>query len=422
MKYDTIIIGGGLAGLVAGLRLIGQGQSVAVVSMGQSALHFNSGSLSLLGQYGGDDVVDPFDVMPLLPESHPYMKVGMGRIKDILPRIKPMFEDAGIRFHGSSDRNHYRLTPIGMFKPAWLTMEEYASTEDPDNTGWGKTLAVNISGFLDFYPTFIARGLQNVGVDCEVRHLTVPCLDILHRSSTEMRATNMARIINDDAVDRIAASLNRFMRESSARTVIMPAVFGLNDSRPVDRLRDMVDGRLMLVPTMPMSVGGMRMQIRLRERFRELGGAYLLGDKVSRGIFDGDRLVSVYTENFGYMKLSADNFIFAAGSFFGHGMESTPDSVVEPVFGLDVDAPAGRAGRCCDDLFSDQEYMSYGVVTDDALNVYRGGRRVENLYAVGSALSGCNSMKEGSGAGVAFVTAMKVADDILQQTKGGVLR
>lgn len=422
MKYDTIIIGGGLAGLVAGLRIVGQGRSVAIVSMGQSALHFNSGSLSLLGHDGRSEVVHPLDAMESLPGSHPYAKVGVGRIKDILPRIKPMFADAGIRLRGSSDRNHYRLTPIGMFKPAWLTMEEYASAEDPDNTGWGKTLAVNISGFLDFYPTFIARGLQNVGVDCEVRHFTAPCLDVLRRSSTEMRAANIARTVDDAGLGQVAAAINRLVREASVSTVIMPAVFGLNDCRPVDKLRDMVDGRLMLVPTMPMSVGGMRMQIRLRERFRELGGAYLLGDKVSRGVFDGDRLSAVYTDNFGYMKLSADHFIFAAGSFFGHGLESTPQTVGEPVFGLDVDAPAGRGGRCSDDLFAAQEYMSYGVMTDDALKVYRGGRRVDNFYAVGSALSGCNSMKEGSGAGVALMTAMKVADDILQQTEGGALR
>ncbi|MDE6490599.1 MAG: FAD-binding protein, partial [Muribaculaceae bacterium] len=167
MKYDTIIIGGGLSGLAAGLRLVGQGCSVAIVSMGQSALHFNSGSLSLFGNDGHGDVESPLDAMLSLSAAHPYNKVGMGRIKEILPRIKPMFEDAGIRLRGSSIRNHYRLTPIGMFKPAWLTMEEYASTEDPECSGWGKILAVNLSGFLDFYPTFIARGLQNVGVDCE---------------------------------------------------------------------------------------------------------------------------------------------------------------------------------------------------------------------------------------------------------------
>ena len=47
MKYNTIIIGGGMGGLITGISLLRQGQKVAVISSGQSALHFNSGSFGL---------------------------------------------------------------------------------------------------------------------------------------------------------------------------------------------------------------------------------------------------------------------------------------------------------------------------------------------------------------------------------------
>ena len=85
------------------------------------------------------------------------------------------------------------------------------------------------------------------------------------------------------------------------------------------------------------------------------------------------------------------------------------DGVREPVLGLDVDYLEERPQWYRKDMFEAQPYMSFGVSTDDGFHALKDGKPVENLYAVGSVLGGYYPMKEGSGAGVAILTALHVA-------------
>ena len=408
MKFDTIIIGGGLSGLTAGIELSRKGQKCLVVSSGQSALHFFSGSLELCGL---DD--DPYKAMASLDASHPYSKIGLDNIKPLASEVKPFFKEVGIFLKGDAEQNHLRITPLGAMKKAWLTLDEYATVPSDGQIPWKKVAVLNIDGYLDFHTKYIAAGLEEKGVEVIVKGISMPELERLRQNPTEMRSTNIAKTITGDRIGTLAERINEYAMDVDA--VLMPAVVGLTGCSDVVRLKEKMDRPLHFIATLPPSVPGIRLQMMLKKHFQKVGGTYMLGDTVTGGEFENGRLKSITTQNHGEVKFEADNFIIAAGSFFSKGLASDIDGVREPVFGLDVQSADVRATWYKKNLFEEQPYMSFGIETDASFNALKDGTPVENLYAVGSVLGGCNALKEGSGAGVAILTSLYVSSLILNR-------
>ena len=100
MKFDTIIIGGGLSGLISGIYLSQRGQRCVIISSGQSALHFSSGSFDLLNNLpDGTSVQKPLDAISELVKqapTHPYAKLGETKFKELAQQAEEFFKNAGI--------------------------------------------------------------------------------------------------------------------------------------------------------------------------------------------------------------------------------------------------------------------------------------------------------------------------------------
>lgn len=405
MRFDTIIIGGGLSGLVAGIDLVRKGKKCLIVSSGQSALHFFSGSLEL---HAAED--EPLKAIAGLGEEHPYYKIGADKVAELAAKVKPFFSELGLNFKGDAQRNHWRLTPLGGLKRAWLTLDEFASFQNDDDLPWKKVALLNIDGFLDFHTSYIAAGLADKGVECSISSISMPQIDKLRENPTEMRSTNISKVLTGDLIGTLAARINE--KIDGADAVLMPAVVGLTGCSDVVRLKELVDRPIHFLATLPPSVPGIRMQLMLKRYFQKQGGVYMLGDSVVSGRFEDGTLKAVKTMNHGETEFEADNFIIASGSFFSKGLVASQNEVVEPVFGLDVDAAADRGQWYDRNMFNAQPYMQFGVATDKNFRVSRNGAPVDNLYAVGAVLSGFNPIKEGSGAGVSILTALHVAESL----------
>ena len=151
MRFDTVIIGGGLAGLVCGIRLQKAGKKCAIVSSGQNAMHFSSGSFDLLGKLpDGTPVEDPIKAIPALGNEHPYSILGAETVEKYAAEAVDFFNGCGVPVYGDAHKNTWRITPTGERKPAWLKLSDFSPFETQDSKVGEKILIVNILGYLDF--------------------------------------------------------------------------------------------------------------------------------------------------------------------------------------------------------------------------------------------------------------------------------
>ncbi|NEX90536.1 glycerol-3-phosphate dehydrogenase subunit GlpB [Aeromonas rivipollensis] len=422
MKFDTIVIGGGMAGLSAALRLAEAGQKTLLMASGQSALHFSSGSVDLLESEG-----DPRAALPAFMAAHPdhpYSKVGLTNIEASLADLQRHCHEQGLPLF-RQERNHQRLTPIGTLKSTWLSPETCACvTEAPAPD---VLLLATIEGFRDFHPALAAANLATHARFAHCRILTgeirLPQLAAFSRNPHEFRSADIARLFDKQQHDRqdlltdLAREIGRMVQECgepSCRHIVLPACLSLGLVGPrLAELEARTGCTIKEVATMPPSLIGMRMQEALKRRFLALGGTFLTSERVLGARYDGDRVIGVHSQNGDDQLFEADHFVLASGSFFSRGLESRLGGIREPIFDADVlslperDAWAGRR------LFDHHPFMGFGVKTDDQLRVLRGGKPLANLYGAGSVLAHYDPVREGSGSGVAVATGWQAASHIL---------
>ncbi|WP_368169093.1 glycerol-3-phosphate dehydrogenase subunit GlpB [Aeromonas sp. R4-3] len=422
MKFDTIVIGGGMAGLSAALRLAEAGQKTLLMASGQSALHFSSGSVDLLESEG-----DPLAALPAFMATHPdhpYSKVGLTNIEASLADLQRHCHEQGLPLF-RQERNHQRLTPIGTLKSTWLSPETCACvTEAPAPD---VLLLATIEGFRDFHPALAAANLATHARFAHCRILTgeirLPQLAEFSRNPHEFRSADIARLFDKQQHDKqdlltdLAREIGRMVQECGepgCRHIVLPACLSLGLVGPrLAELEARTGCTIKEVATMPPSLIGMRMQEALKRRFLALGGTFLTSERVLGARYDGDRVVGVHSQNGDDQLFEADHFVLASGSFFSRGLESRLGGIREPIFDADVlslperDAWAGRR------LFDHHPFMGFGVKTDDQLRVLRGGKPLANLYGAGSVLAHYDPVREGSGSGVAVATGWQAAGHIL---------
>ena len=425
MNFDVAIIGGGLAGLTCGIALQQRGKRCVIINNGQAAIDFASGSLDLLSRMPDGSVVENINenltaLRTALP-AHPYSLLGAEKVIAKAQDFERLANALNLDLIGSSEKNHWRVTGLGSLRGAWLSPNSVPTVQGNETFPHKRIAVLGIEGYHDFQPQLLAANLvlNPQFAHCEVMSgfLNIPQLDELRQNAREFRSVNIAQLLEhklafNDLVSEIIESAQ------GANAVLLPVCFGLENQEFMNALRDATKLALFELPTLPPSLLGMRQRIQLRRKFESLGGLMINGDSALNAHFEGDRVHCIKTRLLEDEEIIADNFVLAAGSFFSKGLVSEFDKIYEPVFESDI---IGVEGFNDKDRFSwtnhrfanPQPYQSAGVAINEHCQVQKGGQFLANLYATGNVIGGFNALELGCGSGVAVVTALAVADEIL---------
>ena len=415
----VIVIGAGLAGLVAANRLADAGANVTMLTKGLGGLQLGHGTIDVLG-YRPQRVTNPLlELSEAFPEAgegdrvHPYSVIGAKAVHESLAYLLTIVPDLLV---GDAEANYQLPTAVGAIRPTCLAQPSMLA----GNVAAGKKFAiVGLRQLKDFQPKLIAQNLARTdlpeGGRVTARDLM---LDFAAREpEIDSFGLTYARAFDDpDYRARFAAALKPLLAEGEI--VGLPAVIGIKDANAWRDLAERLDHPVFEIPLPPPSVPGMRLNEALTARAKAKGVRWVPGVRtIAYHALDG-RVTAVSTATVPAPKeYKADAFVLATGGFESGSL--TLDSygnVTETLFGLPL-AGTDRPLVHGDYWGAEQPLFEVGVMVDAQMRprAAAGVPVYSNLYAAGGIIGGTSRWRELSGDGIALASALKAADAILEE-------
>ena len=385
--YDTIVIGGGMSGIMASIWLASKGRKVAIVSKGDPMCCLSTGCIDVAGH-----TLKPLKGINKLPSRHPYKLVGIDGIKNAIDFFKDLIEYSGLPYTGNLDENRQILTPLGTTKTTCLVPKTMEGEADPEEY----VHVVSFKGLKDFYPSYIVSRKKNS--DFSTFDMGV--------SSTMGLATHF-----DDR-----KFLHRFIKmlkqlEIPDGKIAIPAVLGIIS--PVSTMEEIsreTERDIFEIPTLPPSIPGIRLYRRLKWAAQEKGVHMYLGNEIASIEKSGSRIEAVtLSSNSRPARVSGNTFILATGSFISGGLYATREAHAhETVFNLPVFMPKKRHRWFNEDFFiPGHPIEKAGILVDKSFRPKNCD--FENLFVCGSILALSEIMKYQCGHGLAISTGIEAA-------------
>jgi glycerol-3-phosphate dehydrogenase subunit B len=413
LTFDTVVIGAGLAGLTAALRLSDEGQKVVVLAKGVGSIQLGPATIDVLG-YAPDLVESPWRALPgFLADhpDHPYAVLGRDVVSDAIAWLVERLD--ALDYIGGLERNLLLATPVGVLKPTAAAPRSMAAG---DLRADARVTVIGLRELKDFFPAYLADNLAGdarPGISARVVEVRVPA------GEADVTPLGFAQRFDDPQWRKaVIADLQGRVDERDA--LGFPAVLGFFDHATAwEELRDGLSGRVFEIPTLPPSIPGMRLFRAFKDALRARGARLVVGAEVRAFTGSAGRVDAVTTFAAGRtLDYRGRRVVVATGGFGAGGLEMDSRwQVREPIFGLPVTgvppAPDERFGA---DVFGEHRMSRAGIAVDGGLRPVdtNGEPLFTNLHVAGAMLAGALPWREKSGDGISLASGYAAAGKVLE--------
>ncbi|MDO5721814.1 MAG: glycerol-3-phosphate dehydrogenase subunit GlpB [Actinomycetaceae bacterium] len=415
---STVVIGAGIAGLTAALRLRELGHRVTLISKGLGGLQLSQGTIDVLG-YHPNRARNPLEVIENgqfpaeSPEGkHPYAVIDPKCVRRGVEYIAQVLGEKYLV--GDVTKNVILPTAVGAMRPTCLVPP---SMKNGDLDLGNRLLIVGIRQLKDFYPQLVADNLSRSELEWGIRpQARAAMIDFEFRpGEVDSSGLVIARALEDPQTLRAFVNTIRPHVEPG-ETVGLPAVLGVHGEGVWEEVQRQLGHPVFEIPLPPPSVPGMRLNQALTQKVKDARIRFMLGTEVTGVESQGGKVTHVLTDTpGGGRRLAADYVVLAGGGFESGAL--TMDSYGK-VFERALDLPV-TGGELPDlihgDYWGDQQALfRVGVAVDkDMRPLDRAGAVVyENVRVIGGTIAGAMRWQEKSGEGIALASMIAATDSI----------
>lgn len=425
MRYDTVVIGAGLAGLTTACHLARAQQKVLLVAYGMGALLLAPGGIDVLGFRSAQDkepLPNPLDGLPAFLENypdHPYQILGRQNIEAGLTAFQALV-DGSLTYQGQPDRNWLLSGGAGAVHPTCLAPTALVNGELSQR---GKLLIVGFKELRDYYPALISQNLnaQELGVTADSLTIELPRVPVANQQN--VTPLELAHAFETVEFRRQIVNALKNKHKGHGR-IGFPAVLGLEKhDEVVADLQKAFGKPVFEISTLPPSVPGRRLFEALKRTFLQAGGKMIVGSKVVDGTIEAGQVSQIRFETASRLKaVQAGAYVLATGGIFSGGLQTEADGglgrVWEPIFGLPIVADSNRHLWFATGFLDPkgQPFASFGMRVNAQLNPVdeTNAPVAQNLYMAGASLAGSDWTLGRTGGGVALASAAAIAAQISQ--------